>query len=158
MNRITLTHPGKFMSLLLGKEDFDSYALVEADLLMASHFHVDGELQKEFYSQDSDDEVPDYAYIPYGQIRPTLFALVKGKKLPLKCKLVLLAPKEVTDLLCNCEDNTVPREAVRGLSLTVLYQNGSVSLTTGLSLNTFLPDKSLENLWDQYIGNRFSDF
>lgn len=167
MNRIEIAQSGRLMAALLGGASFDAFSFIEADLMLSNHIHLDGEILWDFYKQDDTAEIlnelpsdgtPARKYSHWEEVRPMLFSLIKGKKLPLRCKFVLHAPKEVMNSLLSSEQNSVPTDAVNSLVMTILYSEGKASVTTATNLNTFLPDKSLENLWDGYVEKLLSSF
>jgi hypothetical protein len=50
---------------------------------------------------------------------------------------------------------SISPELVKGLFLNLQYKNKELLCITGTSLSTFLPDKSLEQLWDNLLPDFF---
>ena len=84
-------------------------------------------------------------------MRPILFELIRGKKTPVSFRFTLhLMPQYVPGVLKPSETSVTP-DQVRALVLTCRYENGKLTLLTGTSFHTFLPDKSADALWDRTV-------
>ena len=84
-------------------------------------------------------------------MRPILFELIRGKKTPVSFRFVLhLMPQYVPGILKPSE-TSITADQIKALVLTCRYENGTLTLLTGTSLHTFLPDKSADVLWDRTV-------
>ena len=142
-----------FMGKLLGTELFDSFLLEEATIVSYNTFHIDGRLNRDFFSCEEWDEpsVRPYEFSEWKNIRPVLFDLIKGKKTPVSFKFTLhLMPQFVAGVLKPSE-TAVTEDQVKALVLTCRFEEGTLTLITGTSFHTFLLDRSVEPLWDKMI-------
>lgn len=137
----------KCMSELLLKETFDSFLLIEGDITTFNHFHIDGYLQKNFFDESN---LPSEQYSSWNTLREFCLSLIKGVRTPLDFKFVLSLPKEKISELYNKDSFSFPITAIQGLYLNFSYNGEHLQCTTGVSFHTFIPDKSLEQLWDKY--------
>ena len=84
-------------------------------------------------------------------LRPFCFSLIKGKKLPERFSIILKLPKAATEQFLTARKSQWLPEQVGGLFLNIHYENQHLSCVTGLSLNQFTLDKTLEREWDESI-------
>ena len=93
MKAFELTEKKEFMHLLLRSELFDNFLLSEATIHAAVKYDIDGRINKSFFA-DKDDlsgqHLDGLTYLPYGQIRPVCFELIKGRRTPTYFKFVLM--------------------------------------------------------------------
>lgn len=142
-----------FMSRLLASELFDHFLLADGTITTYNTFMIDGHQNKEFYTPEEweDMSIRPYDYSMWKDMKALCFHLIKGTHTPLNFKFVLhLLPSYVESVL-SMDSVTVPASEVHALVLTVRYDTNGLLLTTGTSLNTFLPDKSLDHAWDSYF-------
>ena len=142
-----------FMGRLLGTDFLDSFLLEEAVISTYNTFTIDGRMNRAFFSREEGEEpsVRPYEFSPWSQIRPILFELIRGKKVPVSFRFILhLMPQYVPGILKPSE-TTVTADQVKALVLTCRYESGALTILTGTSLHTFLPDKSADVLWDRAI-------
>ncbi len=139
-----------FMSQLLTSESFDHFYFVEASVKMGISYHIDGHINKEFYDTDTRHNLTrNLSY--WKEVRPRIFSLIKGKQLPLGCKIIL-ALRE-SDLIELIKDSGVSLrgEDIEGMYLNILYDPESLRLTTGISYRVFSLDKSLDYTFDEKV-------
>ena len=91
MIALQITELKPFMARLLGSNTFDDFLLQEATLQMGISYVIDGHINEAFYQTDEEtatvsDRPP---FISYGEVRNTLFELIKGKRTPLGFQVVL---------------------------------------------------------------------
>lgn len=147
-----------FMGRLLGTDAFDSFLLEEAVIRTYNTFTIDGRMNRDFFSNEEwdDPSIRPCDFSTWKSIRPVLFDLIKGRKTPVSFKFILhLMPQYVPGVLKPSE-TSVTTEQVKALVLTCRYENGVLSLITGTSFHTFLPDKTVDTLWDKTM-KRFLD-
>lgn len=139
-----------FMNKLLLTDCFDYFLLEEGTIITANTFQIDGHVHKEFYSKEEQEDIQlcPHEFSLWKDMRQLCFQFIKGKRTPLGFKFVLLLlPAHMNKILQNGEftNNT---DLVKAFTLTVKYDGTAATLMTGLSTNTFLMDKTPEQLWD----------
>jgi len=145
----------KCMAELLLKETFDAFLFIEGDITTFNKFHIDGYLQKKFFAADETEGLTDNEYSNWHDIRDFCFSIIKGRHTPLDFKLVLSLKKNAIKALIDRAELPVPADQVQGLYLNFRYNGETLQCITGISLNTFIPDKTLEHEWDKYVHNIF---
>lgn len=143
----------QIMNALLATETFDSFFTESVSLTTFNTFHIDGHLEKDFYTQEEIDALGGTlpVFSCWKELRPICFSLIKGKKTPVNFRFVLLASDKMLEEITSSPACEVASNLIRSLVLNVRYENGVVTLITGTSFTTFLLDKSVEQLWDNYI-------
>lgn len=142
-----------FMNSLFMTEEFDMFLLREAVVRTSNTFTIDGRENKEFYGSDPDMQALEspYEHAPWGRIRPIIASLIKGRHTPLMMHMVLyLNPELAANIL---SDQTAP---VDHLVLNIRFEDGKLTLTTGVAYSEFTLDKDAERLWDEYVSNRIA--
>ncbi len=147
MIALQITDLKTFMNTLLRTEAFDDFLLQEATLQMAIGYVIDGHINKDFYGEDAMAS-PETDFVTYGEIRPTLFELIKGKRTPLALQLVLQLSPERSAILFP---NGLSSHAIKGLILNIRYDGTKVILTSGINYATFTLDKAPELIWDEAL-------
>ncbi|MCM1182388.1 MAG: DUF5721 family protein [Roseburia sp.] len=143
-----------FMNTLLLSEQFDSFLVEEAAVTTFNAFHIDGHIVGEFF--DSDERSALAPLSAWKDIRPICLQLIKGRRAPVSMRIVLQAPPALLEKIAADEACEVDAHLIRSLVLNIRYENGRVSCVTGSSLTTFIPDKSVDRVWDAYIRRFFS--
>ena len=142
-----------FMGRLLGTDFLDSFLFVEAVVSTYNTFTIDGRMNRDFFTREEweDPSVRPWDFSPWERMRPLLFELIRGKKTPVSFRIILhLMPQYVSGILDPAE-TTLTAEQIKALVLTCRYENGMLTLITGTSLHTFLPDKRADVLWDRAV-------
>jgi len=143
------------MAALLLKDTFDSFLFMEGDITTFNKFHIDGYLQKKFFAADPESAAPDSDYSYWKDVRSFCFGIIKGKHTPLDFKFVLSLPKPAIQEFLTKHEIAFSITDVQGLYLNFRYNGETLQCITGTSLNTFIPDKSLEHSWDKYASTFF---
>lgn len=141
-----------FMSKLLTSNIFHHFYIEDALITTFHTFHIDGRVVQEFYSKE-EKEAPDFLieeFSTWETMRPICFDLIKGKRTPVQFKFVLHSDTKTRLLLSQSNECTIEENQIRALVFTIKYESGVITCTTGTSLNTFLLDKSIDVLWDQW--------
>lgn len=153
MIALQLTDIKNFMNQFLRNEIFDHFLMPEAVITQDISLSIDGHLKKDYFSREELEEqnlkVGDC--LPYAGIRPTLYQLIRGKKTPSYFKIVLMLSPENMEKTLSVSDSGLTANDVAGMFLNVTYQNGSLTLTTGISYKTFTTDQTLNREWDKMI-------
>lgn len=142
-----------FMSKLLLKETFDQFALIEASITTFCTFTIDGLLKPDFFDTDQQTAMKEnhITYALWKEMKPHCYSVIRGKRTPLAFKIVFQIPYRQTEQILKNSGLPLSMEMVSGLFLNLQFKNNELFCTTGTSLKTFLPDKSLEHLWDSMI-------
>ena len=146
-----------FMNKLLIGEAFDSFCLVEATITTFNTFSIDGEIHRDFFDTDAGEmlEKRHLNYSPWKEVKSWCLSVFRGKRLPVSFKIIFrLSPSQTEAFAAKLGENT-PSELIRGLFLNLQYRNQELLVTSGISLQTFSPDKSPERLWDSMLLDFF---
>jgi len=154
MTSLNIKNTKNFMNTLLVTEQFDSFSVEEVNITTFNTFHIDGRIEQEFFDLEEREALPVFSI--WKDIRPICFQLIKGKKTPVSFKVVLHASPELLARLSSDYNCTITANLIHSLVLNIRYDNGKVSCITASSLTTFIPDKSIDNIWDTYIKKLFS--
>lgn len=152
MKAFQLTEKKEFMHLLLRSELFDNFLLSEASIHAAVNYEINGRLNNDFYSKEelTENHLDGLEYLPYGRLRPVCFELIRGRRTPSYFKFVLmLSPANLANTI-QASGTSIPAADIRAAFLNILYQNGQLMLTTGVSYRVFIPDKSFDKEWDRF--------
>ena len=85
-------------------------------------------------------------------LQPKIRDLIKGRTLPLQMAFVLrLAPANVEKLIRQA-GISISADDIAGLFINLQYQRGKLTCVTGSSLKIFLPDKTLDHVWDDMVS------
>ena len=129
MIALHVTDIKKFMGLLFSGTAFDNFFFVEGDINVAVDYHIDGMINKAFFSEE-DGEQSDFQ--SWELTKPIVTQMIKGKRLPVSMKLVL-------------------KKAGQGdltYLLNIRFDNNNLLLVTGISHTVFTLDKTGEKEWD----------
>lgn len=141
-----------FMNKLLLTDSFDQFLLEEGTIITYNTFLIDGRIRKDFYTKEEQENFPScsYEFSMWKEMRSLCFNLIKGKRTPLGFKFVLhLLPDQKADILSSYP--SIDQNIIKSFTLTIRYDAGQATLITGISTNTFLPDKTPEQLWDSFF-------
>lgn len=155
MKAFLLTEKKEFMNLLLRTEVFDNFLLSQASIHTSVKYDIDGRINPSFFSAEelSDEQLDGLDYMPYGRLRPIFFELIKGHRTPTYFKFVLmLSPVNLQNTL-RASGTAATSEDIRTVFFNILFQNGQLSLITGVSYRTFLLEKSFEKEWEKFTIN-----
>ncbi len=149
MIALQLTELKTFMARLLGSTAFDDFLLQEATLQMGISYVIDGHINEAFFTTEDEDAPSERPpFISYGEVRPTLFELIKGKRTPLGLQVVLqLSPKKADMLF----PEGLAAHLIKGLLLNIRYDGTKALITSGVSYASFSLDKAPELIWDEAI-------
>jgi len=136
----------RFMGKLLKGENFDGFLLKEGFLRTNMEYRFQGQLFAEYFDT-SEQEKLDERYVYWGELRPTLFELIKGKRTPLAFSFTLLLSKNDTIQLLSRRQVNVGEDSP-SLFLQIRFDHGLGHIVTGTARNTFTLDKSMEEAWD----------
>lgn len=141
-----------FMSQLLTSDTFDIFLLEEATLVTAITTQLDGHINTDFFPMaERTPELLPYEFQPWSEIKGLCFNLIKGKHTPLSFKFVMqLKPDKMLAML-EKENLSTQNSQLKSLVLTIRYDGGKATLTTGSSYQTFVMDKTADVVWDRQL-------
>lgn len=157
MKAFKITDVKDFMNKLLLGEIFDSFAVNEATITTFCTFSLDGLLRPDFFDTDAQSAMKEnkIQHATWKELRSFCYSIIRGKRTPLSFRIIFQLPhSRIQQILTNSHLNFTA-DAVNGMYLNISYKNNELICTTGTSFNTFIPDKSLEHLWDTMIPNFF---
>ncbi len=140
MKKHEITNNKEFMAMLLKTNLFDTFEVREVVIKTAFTTVIDGKRNKDYFSSD-DDNKTSY-YVTWNEVRPYAYNFMQGHKLPAYFKIILSTNAEKTAAI-SCDVST--------FFLNIEYQNNIISCTTAASYQSFIMDKSAENVWDAKI-------
>lgn len=143
-----------FMNELLVNEKYDSFYLYEIRLKTSLDYYISGKINKEFYDTEEEREEL-YDYVSWGEVKHTVFELIKGNRLPISFKVILMFNRENIERIIEMNNLPIRPEDVSNLSMNIYYEDGNLLVTTGSSLKIFTLDKTLEHLWDDTVGKYY---
>jgi len=143
----------KFMGRLLGTDAFSPFLLAEAAITTYNTFVIDGHVVKEFFTGDINDDgiLPAYEFSEWNNMRSLCFDLIKGKRTPVNFRLVLHLKPELIREILETGNAQVTLSDIRAFVLNIKYDGSVLTCTTATAFYTFLPDKTPDRLWDEYV-------
>ncbi len=149
MISLKILEMNRFMGKLLKAENFDGFLLKEGVLRTNIEYRFQGQLYTEYYDTEEQEKLEE-RYIYWGELRPTVFELIKGKRTPLAFSFTLLLTKNDTAALLAKRQVKVGEDSP-SLFLQIRFEHGTGHIVTGTARNTFTLDKSLDEAWDAEI-------
>ena len=117
-----------FMNDLLVNERYDSFYLFEARIKTGLDYYIRGKINKEFFDYDIKDSLEEYEL--WGNVKETVFSLMKGKRLPVSFKIILMFNNENVERLI--EMNNLP---VAPTDITGLFVSSSAFAKFGVTID-----------------------
>ena len=153
MIQYTIPSVKEFIQAFLCSELFDDFYLSEGQITTFNTYHIDGHFKKEFFQDLKEtDDMPDREYSFWKENRSFCFDLIKGKRVPLQFKFVLLlSPSQLAALLAQ-ESLAFSPADISGCFFNITYRDGQLTCTSGTALTAFSLDKSLEEAWDKSLS------
>ncbi len=146
-----------FMNGMLVGNLFDPFLMIEGSLVTAISYTFDGHLNREFYPpEERSCEMHPYEYQPWSESKQTLLSLIKGNNTPICMRFMLqLMPEKAEEMLKKASPDT-DFSQLKSLILNIKYENGTITLTTGTSYNTFVMSHDADIIWDRSIQKYLS--
>lgn len=141
-----------FMNKLLTTSAFEDFLLAEASIIHGVTYHIDGHIEPNDILDESSIDIQQEitTHIPFLQIQHNIFHLIKGKQTPSYMKFVLLLSPSAQNKFVE-KINSLDEGRAESFYLNILFQNGKLLLTSGLSALIFTKDKHLSNEWDNNL-------
>jgi hypothetical protein len=112
---------------------------------------VDGRIPEDYYNKEETESLPDPKWVSWKQLRPLIYQLIKGNRLPKQFRIVFrLAGYNVEKFLKQTGLPYLP-EQIDGLFLNIRYANQKLDAYTGTSLRVFDLSKDLDHAWDTMV-------
>lgn len=152
MISLTIQNLKNFMSCLLTTATFDHFLVPEAVIRTDAVFTVDGHLSEGFYTAEelSEKGFTEKEPLPFGALRPTFYALIRGTHTPVAFRFVLMLSPENQQNVLTASESGFSVQDVSGIFLNLRYQDGLLTCTTAISYRTFSPNHDLDRAWDNY--------
>ena len=163
MIALQIENTGSFMSKLLRSECFDLFLLEEAVIRKAATWKIDGHMNHAFLAAQREAEgLPEETagpdMIPWSEVRPWCFDLIKGKTAPTMMRFTLRLSPEEADAVFS-PDAAGTQEGEQAISfdypINVTYEKAVLKIVTGIAVNGFSMDLSLrrdaDRRWDDFI-------
>ena len=145
---ITADNPKDFMAKLLVSDVFDVFRLQEASLITSVTYTINGRIRPDFYSSEEREQLTG-EFILWSEMRPRLFELIKGKNAPVSFRMTLSLDDDKMNALMAKESPEGHQSALRAFVINIRFENGAVNVMTGTSYDSFVLDKSEEQIWDK---------
>lgn len=152
MKAFAIPETGDFMRKLLLQNVFDKFYLLEGEILGQVTWRVDGSLNEDFFSEEERVALGGRTTACWGDVKPVVYEIIKGKNLPLQFHFILQLSEESTRWLLEKHQLQALSDSLSGLYLNIRYRGRTLTCTTGLSYKTFVMDKTLEHIWDDTAG------
>lgn len=151
MLNIEISDTKNFTKKLFTENTFDTFLLVEANVMSNASYTINGRINKDFFDTDELGTLHSDEYITWENARPHIFNVIKGKKLPLSFKLVLILSD--TSIMRIIEKNSLSLtpDDIANLSLNIYFDGEKITVTTVATMKTFTLDKTLNTLWDENV-------
>ncbi|MEY8338792.1 DUF5721 family protein [Lachnospiraceae bacterium 62-35] len=144
-----------FTSQLFVKDTFDFFLLKSARIVTFNTFSIDGRIRLGYYTEEEAEENRMEEFSFWSSIRPVCYSLIRGKRLPESFHIVLKLDSGHTEAVVKRLGGTIRGEEIEGLYLNIKYENRALTCVTGLSLNFFTMDKTLDEEWDKMVRQFF---
>ena len=149
MISLKILEMNRFMGKLLKGENFDGLLLKEGFLRTSMEYRFQGRVFPEYFdTEEQEKHTEDYTY--WGEVKPFVFELVKGKRTPLAFSFTLLVAKNETAELLAKRSVHVGEDSP-SLFLQIRFEHGVGRIITGTARNFFTLDKSLDEAWDAEV-------
>ena len=139
------------MAKLLTNTIFDSFYLKEMDIQTFTNFHISGQFNEDFFTQEELEIRGDNNVTLWSDVKNIAYAIIKGNKTPLSLKVIFQLSKEDTERMVNELAGKLRLEEIGGLYMNVRFDKGELHIVTGVAIKTFSLDKTLEQEWDMEV-------
>lgn len=145
-----------FMNGMLAGNLFDPFLMIEGMLVVSVTYSFDGHINYDFYPEEDRDSIKTYEFQPWSDFKRIALELIKGQNAPILVKFMfMLKPEKAVEMLTK-ESPEGDFSSLKGLLVSMKYENGAITLTTGTSYDTFVPGHDTDRLWDNNIKKYFS--
>lgn len=131
-----------FMNKLLKEDTFNLFEVRGVEIYSFTKFEIDGFLEPSLLGAETSSR----SYCTWQELKPYVFNIIKGNVKPRSIKIIFSLDTEKSTSLHN---------NAAALYLNMHFVDETVTFTTGTSQKNFALDKSLDNIWEEYIRNFF---
>lgn len=140
-----------FTKKLFVGDTFDIFLLREATIVTFNTFSIDGHIRQGYYTEQELEENKIEELSSWAVIKPICFSLIKGKKLPGSFQITLqLSPDQAEKFLIHSQVGLTVNQ-VNGICMNIRYEDNVLYCISGISLNIFTLDKSIDIEWDEAL-------
>ena len=140
-----------YLNGLFTEERYDSFYMYEARIKAALDYYISGKKNDGYEDTEDGEEGDREEYVIWKDIKQTVLMLMKGDRLPISLKLVLMFHRDNIKRLCEMNNLPVDEQEIGGLFMNLTFEQERLVITTGTSLKVFTMDKTLEKLWDDTV-------
>ena len=151
MISLQIKHIKSFMQQLLCSDLFDRFLLQEATIVKDGTFSIDGHIHPAQYTKEelASRQLTPSSILPYEQFRSFCFELMKGQTTPYYFKFIFQLSPAQQEATLNSLNLGLTSNDVEALLYHIIFQDGKLILTTGISYRTFIMDHTLDAQWDK---------
>lgn len=151
MLALTIEDKKAFTKELFMGTMFDRFQCCKVVLHHNVDYHIDGHYNIDFFDSEEQEERRKQTYAFWSELKPFVFQILKGQRLPKSFQIVLCAaPASIAQMLATSASVLTP-EQVEGLYLNLHYKEDVLSLTTGSAYRVFTMDKSLDRVFEDAV-------
>lgn len=151
---LTINNIKEFVGKLLSDEYLSSMLLYQAELKNATFLSIDGKINEDFY--DNKEEIPERKYATWEEVKGVFFQAMRGQKLPVSFKVVLMPSPSVTEKIIERYGLNIVASNISAMNLNIYYDRSEMTVTTGTSLKIFSLDRSVDEAWEDYVKKMFT--
>ncbi len=140
-----------FMARLFKQDDFDAFAVKEGQVQTAAGFTINGHRSHDFYTPEELEELSEPDFMLWAELKPLVFALIRGAKTPQMLNIVLQLTKENVQVVLVDSGAKLAVEEIAGAYLNVKFQAGELMVVTGVGFHSFVMDKTFEREFDGWV-------
>ena len=144
-----------FMAGMLTGNMFDKFYLCDGEIQTFTEFHLGGYLNRPYFDSEEWENLEGRKLCLWSEMKPFVFQLIRGHKLPVRFKFVFQLSRENTVWLLEKHRLPVREEDIGGLFMNITYEHKKLVCTSGVSYKTFIMDKTLEQCWDETVCQYF---
>lgn len=144
MIALKIINKEKMLRILLESASFDAFSMQEVSIIKDVALFLEGRINK---GKDTFEQ----EFAVWGAYRSFLSSFIHKEPEPFSFKFVLQASASYTEKFLSNPAFTADPSLVKALILTFRYDYGTLTCLTGTAFHTFVPDKSLDKLWDSSI-------
>lgn len=138
MNLFKIEDVRRFTECLFLTETFDKFCVADMEVRTLVSISIRGNMAREWLSGEEQELYGGLEYVPWKLLRPTAFALIRGKRTPRMMRVNFVHRMENGDLG----------------GFRIQYEKDEMICMSSYTPANFTPDKSGEQLWDE----KCSDF
>lgn len=157
MIALKITDIKDFMNKLLIGEIFDYFETAEVSITTFNTFTIDGRLRKDFFDTDTSEILDQHkrSCSLWKELKPYCYSIIRGKRTPLNFRIIFQLSGSQMETVFKKLNLSVSPDSVSRLFLNLQYRNKELFCTTGIAMQLFLPDKTLETYWDTAMTDFF---